>query len=197
MSKESTRALIENLRAKTASASITPTNLGDVLLAMIDEISTSGGNSSLYCFGHLASATVPGARETELRMGDVDINEVNAYLDINFDVAGKAIITAKEDCLVQITGQVNLQPTTSVTTDRVLRWFKLDYDGERYADSIMTTHFTGATQIFNIPIDYSCYMTAGETLHLTAFASGSNDSIISANSRINIQVTPRAGGHQQ
>lgn len=197
MSKETTRALIENLRAKTASASITPTNLGDVLLAMIDEIATSGGISSLYCFGHLASATVPGARETELRMGDVDINEVNAYLDINFDVAGKAIITAKEDCLVQITGQVNLQPTTSVTTDRVLRWFKLDYDGERYADSIMTTHFTGATQIFNIPIDYSTYMAGGETLHLTAFASGSNDSIISANSRINIQVTPRAGGHQQ
>lgn len=197
MSKETTRALIENLRAKTASASITPTNLGDVLLAMMDEISTSGGSSSsLYCFGHLAGVTVPGAKETELMMGDVDASDVYGILDINFSTANKAIITAKEDCLVQITGQINLQPTTSVTTDRVLRWFKLDYDGERYADSIMTTHFTGATQIFNIPIDYSCYMTAGETLHLTAFASGSNDSIISANSRINIQVTPRGGGQQ-
>lgn len=186
---QTAQALIDALRSKTEPASITPSTLADVLQQIHDEMPTpTAGSVQEFFFGNIQGMTVPGATETELHVGDnVDYNNCGTLLHVNYE-DGRPIITGVTDCIVIITGQVNMQPSTSYTSDRVLRWFKFDDEGERYADSVMTTHYTGVTQIFNIPIDYSCRLLPGQTLHLTAFASGSADTVISANSRINIHA---------
>lgn len=194
MSQQTLTALITNLRSQTEANSITPEILGNVLQQMVDEIGNveaaqTAARDGEFCFASFQGVRVPGATETELVISPegVDYDTLRALLQISTEV-GNPIIKAKRDCVVQITGQVNLQPAGSYTSDRVLRWFKFDSDGERYADCVMATHFTGTTQIFNVPINYSCYMRAGESLHLTAYASGSNESIVSENSRINIHA---------
>ena len=194
MSQQSLTALITNLRTQTEANSITPEILGNVLQQMVTEIGNVeaaqvAARDGEFFFGGIAGVRVAGATETELHIDSskVDYNTLRALISVG-QSDGVPIITALRDCIVQITGQVNLQPAGSYTSDRVLRWFKYDSEGERYADCVMTTHFTGTTQIFNVPINYSCLMTAGESLHLTAFASGSNESIISENSRINIHA---------
>ena len=194
MSQQSLTALITNLRTQTEANSITPEILGNVLQQMVTEIGNVeaaqvAARDGEFFFGGIAGVRVAGATETELHIDSskVDYNTLRALISVG-QSDGSPIITALRDCIVQITGQVNLQPAGSYTSDRVLRWFKYDSEGERYADCVMTTHFTGTTQIFNVPINYSCLMTAGESLHLTAFASGSNESIISENSRINIHA---------
>ena len=194
MSQQSLTALITNLRTQTEANSITPEILGNVLQQIVTEIGNVeaaqvAARDGEFFFGSIAGVRVLGATETDLHIDSskVDYNTLRALISVG-QSDGAPIITALRDCIVQITGQVNLQPAGSYTSDRVLRWFKYDSAGERYADSVMTTHFTGTTQIFNVPINYSCLMAAGEALHLTAFASGSNESIISENSRINIHA---------
>ena len=194
MSQQSLTALITNLRSQTEANSITPEILGNVLQQMVNEIGNveaaqTAARDGEFLFASLQGVRVPGATETELLINSakVDYNTLRALLTIGTS-DGVPIITATRDCIVQITGQVNLQPAGSYTSDRVLRWFKYDGEGERYADCVLATHFTGTTQIFNVPINYSCYMSAGESLHLTAYASGSNESIVSENSRINIHA---------
>lgn len=189
--------LISSLRSQTQPNSITPEVLGNVLQQMANEIDRIQGIQSAasvgeYLFASIHGTTVTGAHETELYIesSKIDFDSCNALIWFNDEPDDCGIITAEEDCYVHITGQINMQPSGSYTSDRVLRWFKYDEDGERYCDSVMTTHYTGTTQIFNIPIDYSCYLLQGQSLHLTCFASGSNDTLISSNSRINVQAFP-------
>lgn len=194
MSQQSLTALVTNLRSQTETNSITPEILGNVLQHIVDEVgeieaAQTAAQNGEFLFASLKGVRVPGATETEIVVNgsEVDYNTLSALLSFS-STDGTPILTAKRDCIVQITGQVNLQPGSSYTSDRVLRWFKVDGEGERYADSVMTTHFTGSTQIFNVPVNYSCFMEAGEVLHLTCFASGSNESIVSENSRINVHA---------
>lgn len=194
MANEYLSNLITDLCSRTEANSITPAALGNVLQQMVSAIDSIGSQQTLvqegeFYFGSLKGVRVPGATETELIMNEEGVHYNSTRELIQVGIAdGSPFITALVDCMVCITGQVNLQPVSSYSADRVLRWFKIDEEGERYADSIMTTHFTGVTQIFNIPVNYSCMMFAGQTLYLTAYASGSNESIVSENSRINIHA---------
>lgn len=186
--------LVTALRTQTEENSISPEMLGNVLQRMVDEINVAqsliaAAQTGEFFFGGVCGVTVPGATETMLHMDNeqVDYNSTVSLISVG-QTDGDAVVTAIRDCIVVITGQINMQPSGSYTSDRILHWFKYDDEGERYADSIMTTHYTGNTQIFNIPVNYSCYMMAGQTLYLSAFASGSNETLISEKSRLNIHA---------
>ncbi len=191
MSVANINTLIQNLRSQTAVNSVSPDSLGSILQAITDEIERTAGlvhnaQSGMFWFGKIKGATIEGATETELVAEDVDYRTVDSCIEISYEEG--PIIRATRECIVHVTGQIGLQPIGSYASDRVLRWFKLDSDGERYADSIMTTHFTGTTQIFNVPIDYSCILFEGQTLHLVAYCSSAHQTQVSENSRLNIQA---------
>lgn len=189
MSYSTVKSKIDALRAKTTANSITPESLGSILQDILDEQSTGSQRKEDFLFANIQGLTVEGSVETELHVGsDIDYQTNNHLLRLGNAGQNEPIFVASQSCIVQITGQISLQPISSYTSDRVLRWFVIDGDGERVNTSIMTTHFTGNTQIFNVPINYSTYLNAGETLHLTAYASGSNGTLISSNSRINVHV---------
>ncbi len=191
MSVANINTLIQNLRSQTAVNSVSPDSLGVILKAITDEIERTAGlvhnaQSGMFYFGSIKGVTVEGATETELVAADCQYRTIDSCIVVSESEG--PIIRATRDCIVHVTGQIGLQPVGSYTSDRVLRWYKLDDDGERYADSIMTTHYTGTTQIFNIPIDYSCMMFAGQSLHLTAYCSSAHQTQVSENSRLNVQA---------
>ena len=84
---------------------------------------------------------------------------------------------------------INSEIQTLINRLGLLRWFRLDEDGERYAGAVITTHFTGTTQIFSVPVSYSVHMDAGDTLNLVHYSSTGSTNI-SANSSLFIKVTP-------
>ena len=190
---QTAQALIANLRAQSEVGSITPASLADVLSQMMAEI-RQAATSTLegeFAFANLTGMTAEGAVETEIPVDSdsIAVNSLLEYATLGAN-AQSPLLTAKRDCLVQITGHITLQPIDSYAADRVIRFFKLDDEGERYADCIMTTHFTGATQIFNVPLNYSTILSPDQTIHLISYCSSNHGTRISANSHINIHVYP-------
>ena len=84
---------------------------------------------------------------------------------------------------------INSEIQTLINRLGLLRWFRLDEKGERYAGAVITTHFTGTTQIFSVPVSYSVHMDAGDTLNLVHYSSTGSTNI-SANSSLFIKLTP-------
>lgn len=178
-------------RGKNEANSISPDYLGGILQDIIDVLALSSAAGTEYIAGNIQGCTTDGGAEQPLYMGDnITFRNNSQLLTIESPNDGDAMFYAKKDCLVHITGQINLQPVNSATTDRVLHWYKLDEDGERVADNVITTHFTGTTQIFNIPINHMVYLNQGEFLYLVAYTSGSSQTLISDNSHINVTIKP-------
>ena len=189
MSYATVKSKIDALRAKTAANSITPESLGAILQDILDVQSSTSQKKEEFVFANIQGLTVDGSVETELYVSsDKEYHNNTELLLFGNKDNGEPIFKTLKDCRVEITGQINMQPVNSTTSDRVLRWFVIDGDGERIHSCIITTHFTGNTQIFNVPINYSTFLRAGETLHLTAYASGSGGTLISNNSRINVHI---------
>lgn len=84
---------------------------------------------------------------------------------------------------------INSKIQTLINRLGLLRWFRLEGDGERYAGAVTTTHFTGTTQIFSVPVSFSVKMDAGDTLNLVHYSSTGSTNI-STNSSLFIKVTP-------
>ena len=84
---------------------------------------------------------------------------------------------------------INSEIQTLINRLGRLRWFRLDEDGERYAGAVITTHFTGTTQIFSVPVSSSVELEAGATLNPVHYSSTGSTNI-SANSSLFIKVTP-------
>ena len=115
MSQQSLTALITNLRTQTEANSITPEILGNVLQQMVTEIGNVeaaqvAARDGEFFFGGIAGVRVVGATETELHIDSskVDYTTLRALVSVG-QSDGSPIITALRDCIVQITGQVNLQ----------------------------------------------------------------------------------------
>ncbi len=178
-------------RGKNEANSISPDYLGGILQDIIDVLALSSAAGTEYIAGNIHGCTTEGGAEYPLFMGDNIIYRNNTQLlSIESSEDGNAMFYAKKACLVHITGQINMQPVNSATTDRVLHWYTLDEDGERVSDNVITTHFTGTTQIFNIPINHMVYLNQGEFLYLVAYTSGSSQTLISDNSHINVTIKP-------
>ena len=191
MSYATVKSKIDALRAKTAANSITPESLGAILQDILDVQSSTSQKKEEFVFANIQGLTVDGSVETELYVSsDKEYHNNTELLLFGNKDNGEPIFKTLKDCRVEITGQINMQPVNSATTDRVLHWYTLDEDGERVSDNVITTHFTGTTQIFNIPINHMVRLNQGEFLYLVAYTSGSSQTLISDNSHINVTITP-------
>lgn len=193
--------MITIFRATTVDRSITPDSLGAILQKIVDAIPEkaetpttpaipSGSSYAEYCFGTLSQLVTSATVEQTLMFDTVAYRTSNPKL-ATFHTKGEdgPLLTAQQPCIVEVRGFVTMRATDSYTADRILRWFRLDEDGERYAGAIITTHFTGTTQIFSVPVSYSVKMDAGDTLSLVHYSSSGTTSI-SANSSIYFKVIP-------
>ena len=191
------QTLINRLGLQTAAGSISPSMVATILGKLLEAIpeggtapSTPSASHQECIFGTLAPLVSVATTEQTMKFDTISFKSQDTVL-AQFHTKGDdgPLLTAKQACLVEVQGFVTMRATDSYTADRILRWFRLDEEGERYDGAVITTHFTGTTQIFSVPVSFSVKMDAGDTLNLVHYSSTGSTNI-SANSSLFIKVTP-------